>query len=345
MNRTKKLKTLIVIVSVLILAAAFTACKDQTPDIAAAENNISASDYSDAGNWMLIPEKVDKAADVFYLYPTAWSMKKGEEPVCGIDYKPMRKRAQYVARGQATAFETAGNIYAPYYRQADASYLLSMSPEKQAECLAGVPGTDVLAAFDYYIKHYNKGRPFILAGHSQGASMTKILLFQYMKEHPDVAERMIAAYAIGYSITKEELKANPHVKFSEGPDDTGVVISYNTEAPKIDGSNNTVLEGSIAINPISWTRSEKAAGKEKNLGSYMPQENGKYRRVKGLADAAVNLKRGTVICTTVKPEDYASSNKKYFPLGVYHSKDYGFYYYNLRQNAENRVKKYFQKKQ
>lgn len=340
----KKLKTLISIVGILVLTATFTACGEKALDIAATEPHITASDYSDMGNWMLIPKKTDKATDVFYLYPTAWSMKKGDEPICNIDDKSMRKRARYVALGQATAFETAGNIYAPYYRQADASYLLSMSPKRQAECLAGVPGADVLAAFDYYIKHFNKGRPFILAGHSQGASMTKILIFQYMKEHPDIADRMIVSYVIGYSITKDELRANPHVKFAEGPDDVGVVISYNTEAPSIEGSNHTVLDGSIAINPISWTRTENVAGKEKNLGSYIPQENGKYKRVKGLADAAVDLDRGTVVCTTVKPEDYASSNKKFFPLGVYHSKDYGFYYYNLRQNAENRVSKYFERK-
>lgn len=160
--------------------------------------------------------------------------------------------------------------------------------------------------------------------------MAKVILFDYLKENPQVAKRMVAAYVIGYSVTEEELSTNPHVKFAENADDTGVIVSYSTEAPEIEGKNNTVLDGSIAINPISWTRSDKTAPKNNNLGSYIPQKDGSYKKVKGLADATVDLKRGTVVCSTVKPQDYASANKEFFPLGVYHSNDYSFYYYNLR---------------
>jgi L-amino acid N-acyltransferase YncA len=53
---------------------------------------------------------------------------------------------------QATAFETVGDIYAPYYRQADATYSLSLPLEDQQELVAGIPKEDVFAAFDYYIK-------------------------------------------------------------------------------------------------------------------------------------------------------------------------------------------------
>lgn len=35
---------------------------------------------------------------------------------------------------------------------------------------------DIEHAFDYYLKHYNQGRPFILAGHSQGAKSVIELL-------------------------------------------------------------------------------------------------------------------------------------------------------------------------
>ena len=61
--------------------------------------------------------------------------------------------------------------------------------------------TDVYAALDYYFEYYNQGRPFILAGHSQGSLMLKIALRDYFKEHTDYLERMIAAYVIGFSIT------------------------------------------------------------------------------------------------------------------------------------------------
>ena len=72
--------------------------------------------------------------------------------------------AQSAFGKQATAFAAVGNIYAPYYRQADASYALSLTPISAVyNVIGGIPATDVTAAFDYYIKHYNNGRPFILA--------------------------------------------------------------------------------------------------------------------------------------------------------------------------------------
>ena len=84
---------------------------------------------------------------------------------------------------------------------------------------------------DYYFENYNNGKPFILAGHSQGSQILTMILSDYMKEHPEHYKNMIAAYVIGYSVTDKYLAANPHLKFAEGADDTGVIISYNTEGP------------------------------------------------------------------------------------------------------------------
>lgn len=66
---------------------------------------------------------------------------------------------------------------------------------------------------------------------------------------------MIAAYVIGYSVTDEYLTENPHLKFAEGADDIGVVISYNTEGPGNNGKHNAVVtEGAVSINPLNWKR-------------------------------------------------------------------------------------------
>ena len=78
-----------------------------------------------------------------------------------------------------------------------------------------LPKQDVFAALDYYFENLNDGRPFILAGHSQGSAIQSLVLAEYMKAHPEYLERMVAAYVIGYSITGDYLKANPHLKFAE----------------------------------------------------------------------------------------------------------------------------------
>jgi len=49
----------------------------------------------------------------------------------------------------------------------DARYFLSLTLEEQDKLVGGIPKADVFAAFDYFIKNFNMGRPFILAGHSQ----------------------------------------------------------------------------------------------------------------------------------------------------------------------------------
>ena len=62
--------------------------------------------------------------------------------------------------------------------------------------------------------------------------MVKYVLKNYFKEHPDYYKRMVAAYAIGFAITKDDLEAYPHLKFATGESDTGVIVSWNTEGPK-----------------------------------------------------------------------------------------------------------------
>ena len=230
--------------------------------------------------------------------------------------------------------------------------VLLLPHDHQAAIIAGEPTHDGISAFDYYIKHLNQGRPFMLAGHSQGSNVTINLLAQYMKKNPDVYKRMIAAYVIGYSVTPDYLSQNPELKFAEGPDDTGVIISYNTESPTFQGNNPVVLPGAMAINPITWTRSETLATAAQNLGgiSVNPQTGyavvdsaGNPVKVMNYADAQVNTAKGVVICSTADPSQLAPGNE-IVAKGIYHPFDYPFYYFDIRANAANRVARYLSKK-
>lgn len=322
----------------IILALLLTSAVSYGGD---AVTQIDTPTYSKSEYWLSLPSSAEKNVDVFYLYPTAWQKVDKDEPnICGIDNPSMVKGSKAAFERQATAFETTGNIYAPYYRQADAVYSLSLPLEEQKKVIGGIPKSDVFAAFDYYIKNYNKGRPFILAGHSQGSNILLYLLSEYMKENPRVYDRMIAAYVIGYSVTDEYLAENPHLKFAEGPDDTGVIISYNTEAPEVKGNNPVLLPGAVAINPITWTKDEKLATAAESLGSLLYNAEGNLVTVKNYADARVNKEKGVVICSTAEVEKLSPGNQL-LERGVYHSYDYPFYYYNIRENAAHRTKNFF----
>jgi len=316
-----------------------------------ATNGQGVPNYANSSNWLSLPAKTTKKVDVFYLGDTTYQKPNASAPnICAINDAKMRAGAKAKFSASATAFAPFANIYSPYYRQSDASVLL-LPHAQQSAIIAGIPTHDGLSAFDYYIKHLNQGRPFIMAGHSQGSNVTINLLAQYMKKNPDVYKRMIAAYVIGYSITPDYLAQNPELKFATGPDDTGVIISYNTEAPVLKGTNPVVLPGAMAINPITWTRAETLAPASQNLGgiSVNPQTGyavvdalGNPVKVMNYADAQVNTARGVVICSTADPSQLAPGNQL-VANGVYHPFDYPFYYFDINANAANRVAHYLKK--
>jgi hypothetical protein len=307
---------------------------------------VTPADYSQSAHWLAVPKSADKKVDAFYIYPTAYSKEVSSDPdFCEVDNAKMMKGAQAAYARQAMAFDPSANLYAPYYRQVDASYQLALPAAQQEANIQREPLVDVTAAFEYYLQNYNQGRPFILVSHSQGSAVAKSLLSDYMKTHPDVYKRMIAAYVVGQSITPHYLAENPHLKYAIGPGDTGVIVSWNTEAPVVKGTNPVTTPGGIAINPITWTTGEATATAQQSLGAVKldpltgkPEHdlNGQIKRVKGLADARVDKNRGVVICSTVDPAKYEFG----FPEGVYHTFDYPFYFFDVRANAAKRVSHY-----
>ncbi|MHB8895011.1 MAG: DUF3089 domain-containing protein [Candidatus Geothermincolia bacterium] len=308
--------------------------------------------FANSSNWLALPAGTTKKVDVFYLSDTTYQKADANAPNIGsIDDPKMQAGAKVALSKTATAFDTVADIYAPYNRQVDAQYKSTLPIPQQLSLEAGVPTTDAVNAFDYYIKNLNHGRPFILAGHSQGSNLLANLLSGYMKKNPELYKRMVAAYVIGYSITSDYLAQNSQLRFAQGPDDTGVIISYNTEAPVMHGTNPVTMPGGVAINPITWTRSEELVPAARNLGgiSVNPQTgyavvdaSGNPVKVQHYADAQVNKERGVVICSTADPNQLAPGNPA-LAIGIYHPFDYPFYYFDIRANAENRVVRYFEK--
>jgi hypothetical protein len=323
----KNLLLSIVLLMIFVIAACGKDSSNSAPQ---------ATDYSQAAHWLSIPV-VNEPVDVFYFYPTAWTSADPANPhICAIDEPSMLTQAPEAFARQATAFETVGNVYAPFYRQDNNSSI------DRLNVIAGIPTLDAVAAFDYYIKHFNNGRPFILAGHSQGATVLSNLLAGYLKDHPDVYSRMVAAYVIGHPITDAYLTENPHLHFATSPDDTGVIISWNTEASEV-LVTNPVLYGMVGrvINPLTWTTDETVVSNTNNLGSIKLNPDGSVAKDASGAfelmvppcDAQIDKTKGVLICSN-------DDAKALSPIGIYHTYDIPFYYYNLRANAQNRVNKY-----
>lgn len=329
----------------LLVSFTLTACGSGSDSVLPVSSQ--AIDYSQTAKWLALPSSPIKNVDVFFVYPTTYKKAAPTDPnFCTIDNASMVQGAKGSIQMIGTVFAPSANIYAPYYRQVDAYYQLSLPPDQQEANVAKVQGPDVIAAFEYYLQHHNNGRPIILVGHSQGSSVLKYLLATYMKAHPDVHKRMVAAYLVGVSITPTYLSQNPHLKFATGSNDTGVLVSWNTESSDFVGKTPFTEPNGIAINPITWTTDEITATKEQNLGSIQIDKTtgapvldayGEILRVTNLADATISKSRGVVICSTVVPSDYSVAPY----LGVYHGSDYPFYFFNVRKNAADRINQYF----
>lgn len=306
-----------------------------------------APDYSQKASWCKLPNIISKEVDTFYIYSTSYmesSFKEGAPDYAPLDNPEMLELAQEECIAHATVFEDSTNVFVPYYRQAGLRVQLDAwqkTGDARNALKDNTPYTDITAALDYYFENYNGGRPFIIAGHSQGSALTSLVLMKYFKEHPEYYKRMVAAYVIGYSITKDDLKASPHLKFATGEKDTGVIVSWNTEGRenvKENAKNVAVLPGAISINPLNWKRDETYAPSSKNLGSLIGDEKlgmGKLGDVG--ADAQINLARG-VIVTNAKADPVPMPD--FFGPASFHDNDYTFYYNNIRDNVAKRIAAY-----
>ena len=317
---------------------------DQMPEELLSTYAADAPDYSLPDCWLQVPE-ITKDVDTFYVYSTVYfdsSFEEGAPDYAALDNPEMMLGAlgEYVTN--ASVYEDSTNVFVPYYRQAGMRYANEVSKTGNIDAaLSGISYDDMSAALDYYFEKCNNGRPFIIAGHSQGSAMVRYILKNYFKKHPDYYERMVAAYAIGYSITKEDLEANPHMKFATGESDTGVIISWHTEGPKNveeNARNVAVLPHGISINPLNWKRDETYAPASENLGSYMANAESEMYEITDVgADAKVVLNRGVIVTNTTY-DQYAPA--EFFGPQSFHEDDYTLYYNNLKANVAKRIAAY-----
>ena len=300
------------------------------------------TDYAGPENWLARPAAPDKLADVFYVYPTSYITASPDEPmICAVDDRRMRARARSNLHLMEGIFSGAVNVFSPYYRQGSVNQMQHIEIEEAIERVMGKePRTDLYTALDYYFEHLNAGRPFFLAGHSQGSMLVRTILREYMAAHPDRYARMIAAYVVGFSITRYDLAAYPHLRFAEGAEDTGVVVSWNTEGPG-NGESSLVRPGAISINPLNWKRDGTYAPVSENMGSLLMEPDGQKRlAIPGVADARVDTERGVVVCTNTDYPYFDASTFADTPVfgeKSFHGFDYLFYYENIRQNIAVRT--------
>ena len=291
--------------------------------------------YSRQSNWIILENKKTCDVDVFYVLPTIFSDKNNTN-MYWHDLPELQKKALMIARMETGIFAGNCRIFAPYYRQAEfrlALRELTLPAVERKFTKLGID--DVKNAFRYYLRHYNKGRPFILFGFSQGA----IALLEVMKTEladPKINSLLIAAYLIGYPAMPKHFPEYPHLITAQKADDIGCIITYNSQAP---GKVKSLFTGSddyFCINPVNWRTDGKRANASQHGGSrFFDYKNGKSTDCKNLVSAQIDTATGALLVIPGRPGKYDSRT---LGQGVYHMYDLQFFYHDLKENVKLRIR-------
>jgi hypothetical protein len=214
------------IVRKLLAAAALGSASVAFAQSPAPAPALPAVDYSSGSNWLCRPGRTDPcgrplptaalnangygsvgqvapaanpAIDCFYVYPTV-----SRDPADNSDLVP-GVGEQVAAAAQFARFATLCRPFAPMYRQTTLTALARAlaSGDRRPPASFEIAYGDVRAAWRRYLQNDNRGRPFVLIGHSQGAFHLQRLLASEIEGRPE-ARRMLSALIIGANVEVPE---------------------------------------------------------------------------------------------------------------------------------------------
>ena len=132
--------------------------------------------------------------DCFYVYPTV-STDPGVNSDMTADPAELN-----VVRQQFARFGSKCRLFAPLYRQVTLAGLRrQMTGGGRVALDRGLAYDDVRDAWRYYLEHDNRGRGFVLIGHSQGSFILTELIRQEIDGKP-IQSRMVSAILPGTTI-------------------------------------------------------------------------------------------------------------------------------------------------
>jgi hypothetical protein len=299
-------------------------------------------DYSLESSWGALPGKVDLAdkiprglnaeqqipdVDVFFLHPTTYTEKSRITFWNGniFDEKLREKTETTTLQFQASIFNRAGHVYAPYYRQAHLSAYFTDDQEK-AKAAFALAYQDIREAFRYYLTHYHGDKPIIIASHSQGTNHAEQLIKEFFDGKP-LAEKLVAAYLIGMPIRENAFR---QIVPCENPEQTGCFVTWRTWKEAHAPGPRPGDEEIVVVNPLTWNRSEETAPKEKNRGAVLLN----FDKV---LPAICNAKINGAYLEVSHPKFPGSF---LYRTNNYHIADFNLFYSNVQENARARVAAY-----
>ena len=306
------------------------------------EKNPPAPDYSNTQYWSALPDKKDSAdhipnnspvlltdgqanadVDVFFIYPTHFFSRKE----WNADVNDAKLNDRVDTRSiyhQASVFNGSCKVYAPRYRQATFNAYFSLDNPDAMKAFE-LAYEDIKTAFQYYLDHYNHGRPIIIAGHSQGTTHAKWLLRDFFDGKP-LQNQLVCAYLIGMPVYTYDFT---QIQPCDSAGQTGCYVSWRSYLENNEPSDKMIIpdpDKVVVHNPISFTRTMDVVPVDKNVGGLGRDGQTIYPRV---CSATVH----NDIVWVCRPEIPG----KYFIPKNLHPADYNLYWMNIRENVALRM--------
>lgn len=267
-----------------------------------------------------------KSVDVFFIHPTTLTDSEDSSWNAAIDNAAINQKTDMSGiLYQASVFNESCRIFAPRYRQA---HLRAFFTDKTiAATYLDIAYADVKAAFEYYLKYENKGRPFIIASHSQGTLHAARLLKEFV-EGKKLQEQLVCAYIIGLPIPNDYFSI---LKPCSDSLSTGCFVSWRTY---LNGYEPVFVQEekfkAVVINPLTWTNTTDEISSSANEGGILKNFN---KVVPHVVSAQVH---GNVLWTS-KPHIFG---KFLLRTKNYHVGDINLFYMNIRNNVRTRINSY-----
>jgi hypothetical protein len=299
-------------------------------------------DYSNPLSWAALPTLKDSAdalapglhdgqadarVDVFFVHPTTYLL--GHHWNANPSWKQLNRFTDKgTIRNQASVFNESCKVYAPRYRQA----IIGTYRDKKGNAVQvfDTAYADVKAAFQYYLKHYNQGRPIIIASHSQGTDHAIRLMHDFFEKDPSLSRQLVACYLIGRPIAADTFKL---LVPCDSASQTGCFVTWNTVKWGETAQFGTPYQHLICVNPLSWKRDSVYTPSSLNKGALRSYP----QRIEPLAPDAKCSPEGLLWVHALRNGRYPPNVKNY------HIYDYNYFYLNIRENVKERIAAYFRK--
>jgi hypothetical protein len=281
-------------------------------------------------------------AAVFFVHPTSYmNSARWNAP---LDDRDANHRTNIYLRGLASAFNAAGAIWAPRYRQATLGAFLADDRVTAGKAIDAAY-QDVALAFDQMLKEIPADRPIILAGHSQGALHLTRLLKERVAGKP-LARRIVAAYVIGWPVSVDTDMSALGLPACTAPDQPGCILSWVSFAEPAEpefvmtaydasvGFDGRPRRGTrmLCVNPLTGL-ADGTAEAAANLGTLKPDDDFKEAElVIGQVPARCDADSGLLMIG--QPIDMG---RYVLPGNNYHVYDIPLFWMNVRADVERRL--------